>query len=70
MTKAECEEAAVAARELMLYELTHPGKRSYSQMADAVHDKLLEMLSSMLKSSPDYASPGPTYYQQTRKEGR
>jgi hypothetical protein len=68
MTKAECERAACLARDLMMHELTHPGKRSYAQMADEVHDKLVAQLSE--KPEPDYASSGPTYYQQTRKEGR
>lgn len=44
MTVDEAKLAGSLAREAMMYELTHPGKRSYMQMAEAVERKVIENL--------------------------
>jgi hypothetical protein len=60
MTEAECRLAGRLAREAMVYELGHPGRRSYAQMAERVEQTVIDkLLEEMQKGLPVYASQGP-----------
>jgi len=44
MTEDECRLAAQIAREAMMHELTHPGKRNYEQMSKLVEQTVFDKL--------------------------